>query len=128
MSAWRDRVSDDDVRDLIAHIRTLARRSSRRASRQRAGRARDAGNRRSRARAARSSPRASCRGRALLPRLGDTERAALEAGSVGWDGELFSGRPDWGRAVRVSRETALGAEQPSSPGRSRSYARGSTTG
>jgi acyl-CoA dehydrogenase len=31
----------------------------------------------------------------LLPRLGDTERAALEAGSVGWDGELFSGAPDW---------------------------------
>jgi acyl-CoA dehydrogenase len=31
----------------------------------------------------------------LLPRLGDTERTALEAGSVGWDGELFSGAPDW---------------------------------
>jgi len=31
----------------------------------------------------------------LLPRLGDTERIALEAGTVGWDGELFSGRPDW---------------------------------
>src|SRR5690606_13531056 len=31
----------------------------------------------------------------LLPRLGDTERIALEAGTVGFDGELFSGRPDW---------------------------------
>ncbi len=31
----------------------------------------------------------------LLPRLGETERIALEAGTVGWDGELFSGRPDW---------------------------------
>jgi acyl-CoA dehydrogenase len=31
----------------------------------------------------------------LLPRLGDTERIALEAGTVGWDGELFSGAPDW---------------------------------
>ncbi len=31
----------------------------------------------------------------LLPRLGNTERVALEAGSVGWDGELFSGAPDW---------------------------------
>jgi acyl-CoA dehydrogenase len=31
----------------------------------------------------------------ILPRLGDTERVALEAGSVWWDGELFSGRPDW---------------------------------
>ena len=31
----------------------------------------------------------------LLPRLGGTERIALEAGTVGWDGALFSGRPDW---------------------------------
>ena len=31
----------------------------------------------------------------LLPRLGDTERIALEAGTVGWDGQLFSGSPDW---------------------------------
>ena len=30
-----------------------------------------------------------------LPRMGDTERIALEAGTVWWDGELFSGRPDW---------------------------------
>jgi acyl-CoA dehydrogenase len=30
-----------------------------------------------------------------LPRLGDTERTALEAGTVGWDGQLFSGSPDW---------------------------------
>jgi len=31
----------------------------------------------------------------LLPRLGETERIALEAGTVGWDGELFSGSPNW---------------------------------
>ncbi|HMI30505.1 MAG TPA: acyl-CoA dehydrogenase [Candidatus Limnocylindrales bacterium] len=30
-----------------------------------------------------------------LPRMGDTERIALEAGTVWWDGELFSGSPDW---------------------------------
>ena len=30
-----------------------------------------------------------------MPRIGDTERIALEAGTVWWDGELFSGRPDW---------------------------------
>ncbi|HYR52101.1 MAG TPA: acyl-CoA dehydrogenase family protein, partial [Candidatus Dormibacteraeota bacterium] len=30
-----------------------------------------------------------------LPRMGDTERIALEAGTVWWDGELFSGRPRW---------------------------------
>ena len=31
----------------------------------------------------------------VLPRLGDTERIALEAGTVWWDADLFSGRPDW---------------------------------
>jgi acyl-CoA dehydrogenase len=31
----------------------------------------------------------------VLPRLGETERIALEAGTVWWDGELFGGRPDW---------------------------------
>ena len=33
--------------------------------------------------------------RRMLPRMGDTERIALEAGTVWWDGELFSGDPDW---------------------------------
>ncbi len=31
----------------------------------------------------------------ILPKLGDTERIALEAGTVWWDADLFSGRPDW---------------------------------
>ncbi|MEP7042741.1 MAG: acyl-CoA dehydrogenase [Dokdonella sp.] len=31
----------------------------------------------------------------VLPRLGDTERIALEAGTVWWDGDLFAGMPDW---------------------------------
>ncbi len=31
----------------------------------------------------------------ILPRIGETERVALEAGTVWWDGELFSGNPDW---------------------------------
>ena len=30
-----------------------------------------------------------------LPRMGETERIALEAGTVWWDGALFSGRPNW---------------------------------
>jgi acyl-CoA dehydrogenase len=30
-----------------------------------------------------------------LPSLSDTEREALEAGDVWWEGELFSGNPDW---------------------------------
>ena len=35
----------------------------------------------------------------VLPRLGDTERIALEAGTVWWDAELFSGRPNWNRLL-----------------------------
>ena len=31
----------------------------------------------------------------VLPNIGDTERVALEAGTVWWDGEIFSGNPDW---------------------------------
>ena len=31
----------------------------------------------------------------LMPRIGETERIALEAGTVWWDGDLFSGSPDW---------------------------------
>ncbi|GJM20902.1 MAG: acyl-CoA dehydrogenase [Planctomycetota bacterium] len=35
----------------------------------------------------------------ILPRISDTERAALEAGTVWWDGELFSGAPKWKRLL-----------------------------
>ncbi len=33
--------------------------------------------------------------RTMLPSMSDTEREALEAGNVWWDGQLFSGMPDW---------------------------------
>jgi acyl-CoA dehydrogenase len=35
----------------------------------------------------------------MMPPIGDTERIALEAGSVWWDGELFSGKPRWERLL-----------------------------
>ena len=35
--------------------------------------------------------------RRILPKVSETEAAALEAGTVWWDAELFSGRPDWNR-------------------------------
>ena len=35
----------------------------------------------------------------LLPRLGETERVALEAGSVWWDGDLFGGQPDFAKLL-----------------------------
>lgn len=47
--------------------------------------------------------------REQLPRLSDTEQQALDAGTVWWDGELFSGQPDWHQllaqpAPRLSEE------------------------
>ena len=33
--------------------------------------------------------------RRMLPEISETEQAALDAGTVGWEGELFAGRPDW---------------------------------
>jgi len=37
--------------------------------------------------------------RKMLPAMSDTEREALEAGNVWWDGELFSGMPDWDKLM-----------------------------
>ena len=37
--------------------------------------------------------------RTMLPSMSDTEREALEAGNVWWDGELFSGMPNWDRLM-----------------------------
>jgi len=37
--------------------------------------------------------------RRVLPRMSETERAAIDAGTVWWEGELFSGRPDWQRLL-----------------------------
>jgi acyl-CoA dehydrogenase len=46
-----------------------------------------------------------------LPRVSDTEREALEAGTVGWDAELFSGKPDWSKLLDLSRPTLTAEEQ-----------------
>jgi acyl-CoA dehydrogenase len=33
--------------------------------------------------------------RRMLPEISETEQVALDAGTVGWEGELFAGKPDW---------------------------------
>jgi acyl-CoA dehydrogenase len=38
----------------------------------------------------------------LLPSMSDTEREALEAGTVWWDGELFTGAPRWERLLATA--------------------------
>ncbi len=48
--------------------------------------------------------------RRLLPSMSDTERDALEAGTVWWDGELFTGNPDW-RKLRDAPPPRLSAEE-----------------
>jgi acyl-CoA dehydrogenase len=46
----------------------------------------------------------------VSPKVSETERTALEAGSVAWDGELFSGRPDWQRLLDY-RDDGLSEEE-----------------
>jgi acyl-CoA dehydrogenase len=48
--------------------------------------------------------------RRVLPPMSPTEQEALEAGSVWWDGELFSGAPDW-RRLHGFPVPALSAEE-----------------
>ena len=38
--------------------------------------------------------------KAMLPSLSETEEVALEAGTVGWEGQLFSGNPDWNELLK----------------------------
>ncbi len=37
--------------------------------------------------------------RRILPDMSSTEKEAIDAGTVWWDGDLFSGRPDWERLL-----------------------------
>ena len=46
----------------------------------------------------------------VAPKVSETERVALEAGTVGWDGELFSGRPDW-NVLLNNRNSGLTEEE-----------------
>ncbi|NOX09525.1 MAG: acyl-CoA dehydrogenase [Gammaproteobacteria bacterium] len=48
--------------------------------------------------------------RKITPHMSQTEREALAAGSVWWDGELFSGRPDWDK-LRQLPSPHLSAEE-----------------
>jgi acyl-CoA dehydrogenase len=46
----------------------------------------------------------------MLPPMSTTEREALEAGTVWWDGELFTGGPDWNKLLSA-KAPALSAEE-----------------
>ena len=49
--------------------------------------------------------------RAILPTMGDTERIALEAGTVWWAGDLFSGKPDWRKLLDFTPQPLSEDEQ-----------------
>ncbi len=49
--------------------------------------------------------------RKMLPTLSDTERVAMEAGTVGWEGELFAGNPDWNSLLEAQWPELTEAEQ-----------------
>lgn len=47
----------------------------------------------------------------VLPTMSDTERDAIEAGTVWWDAQLFSGKPDWAMWKTFPKPTLTEAEQ-----------------
>ncbi|WP_200814312.1 acyl-CoA dehydrogenase [Nitrosovibrio sp. Nv4] len=48
--------------------------------------------------------------RKILPQVSQTEQEALDAGTVWWDGELFSGRPNWNKLLAYPKPK-LSAEE-----------------
>lgn len=49
--------------------------------------------------------------RRVVPTLSDTEREALDAGTVWWEGQLFSGKPEWEELLSFGRPTLTHDEQ-----------------
>ena len=48
--------------------------------------------------------------RKVLPQISATEQEAIDAGTVWWDGELFSGHPDWNK-LRAFPKCGLSVEE-----------------
>ncbi len=49
--------------------------------------------------------------RRMLPSMSQTEKEALDAGTVWWDGELFTGAPRWEKLLSASAPQLSAAEQ-----------------
>jgi acyl-CoA dehydrogenase len=49
--------------------------------------------------------------KSMVPSISDTEREALDAGTVSWDGELFTGQPDWSRLMNLPAPQLTDEEQ-----------------
>ena len=49
--------------------------------------------------------------RRILPHVSQTEQEALDAGTVWWDGDLFSGNPDWNKLLAFPKPTLTAGEK-----------------
>ncbi len=49
--------------------------------------------------------------RKILPQVSQTEQEALDAGTVWWDGDLFSGKPDWKKLLAYPKPTLTAEEK-----------------
>jgi len=49
--------------------------------------------------------------RKVLPPISDTEQEAIDAGTVWWDGEIFSGKPNWSSLLSAPVPTVSEEEQ-----------------
>ncbi|WP_404402296.1 acyl-CoA dehydrogenase [Pelagibacterium halotolerans] len=47
----------------------------------------------------------------ILPKISRTEQEALDAGTVGWDAEIFSGQPDWDKLFDIRKPVLTEEEQ-----------------
>ena len=49
--------------------------------------------------------------RNILPQISQTEQEALDAGTVWWDGDLFSGQPNWNKLLSYPKAALSASEQ-----------------
>ncbi len=49
--------------------------------------------------------------RKILPPISETEQEAIDAGTVWWDGELFSGKPNWNKLLSAAKPEVTEEEQ-----------------
>lgn len=47
----------------------------------------------------------------IMPPISETERDAIDAGTVWWDGEIFTGNPDWDKLMAMPPAKLSGEEQ-----------------
>ncbi|MDY7025751.1 MAG: acyl-CoA dehydrogenase [Pseudomonadota bacterium] len=47
----------------------------------------------------------------ITPKMSDTEKTALDAGTVSWDGEVFSGKPNWDKLMEIPNSKSLSEKE-----------------